>query len=142
VRSSREQRNPRPTNVGATIDAQGHLRVYEEVGVKESTSVKSRSAQVETANEAARENRFVAASDSSESRSRGATRASGRSALVHVVRPQETLRSIARDRLGNSRRANEIAELNEDRLAESGGVPAAGQTLILPSDAAPLRQPR
>jgi hypothetical protein len=55
---------------------------------------------------------------------------------IHVVRPFETLRSIARDRLDDSRRASEIAELNRDRLGESGAL-APGQVLLLPADARP-----
>jgi len=56
---------------------------------------------------------------------------------VHVVRPYETLRSIARDRLGNSGRANEIIELNQGRLPANQQL-TPGQRLLLPDDARPL----
>jgi hypothetical protein len=58
---------------------------------------------------------------------------------VHVVRQSETLRSIARDRLGNASRAAEIIELNRESLPESNQV-TVGQHLILPPDARPLRR--
>jgi nucleoid-associated protein YgaU len=51
----------------------------------------------------------------------------------HVVRDGETLRSIARDRLGNSRREAEIRQLNLDVMADEG--PVVGQRLRLPTDA-------
>jgi nucleoid-associated protein YgaU len=53
---------------------------------------------------------------------------------VHVVRRYETLRSIARDRLGNVHRADEIIELNRDRLANPDQL-TPGQRLVLPLDA-------
>jgi general secretion pathway protein D len=56
----------------------------------------------------------------------------------HVVGRFETIRSIARDRLGDSRRAGEIAELNQDRLSE-GNQLRPGLRLLLPSDAIPDR---
>ena len=58
---------------------------------------------------------------------------------VHVVRRYETLRSIARDRLGDSRRADEIIELNRDRVPVASQL-TPGQRLLLPSDATPVRQ--
>jgi nucleoid-associated protein YgaU len=58
---------------------------------------------------------------------------------VHVVRRYETLRSIARDRLGDARRAAEIIELNQDRLPETGQL-ATGQLLFLPLDARPVHR--
>jgi nucleoid-associated protein YgaU len=57
----------------------------------------------------------------------------------HIVRRYETLRSIARDRLGDSRRADEIIELNRDRLGESDQL-KPGLPLVLPPDAATERQ--
>jgi len=58
---------------------------------------------------------------------------------VHVVRRYETLRSIARDRLGSSRRADEIIELNQDRLPDTHQL-TPGQRLLLPDDARPTGQ--
>jgi nucleoid-associated protein YgaU len=57
-----------------------------------------------------------------------------------VVQPHETLRGIARDRLGDPRRFEEIAELNRDLLTD--GRLTAGMRLLLPHDArpAPLRR--
>jgi len=80
-------------------------------------------------------------SDRRSSTPRGASNGRRRNPPVHVVGPRETLRSIARDRLGDSHRADEIAELNQDRLLESG-VLAPGQTLVLPFDAAVARPSR
>ena len=51
----------------------------------------------------------------------------------HVVKAHETLRSIARDRLGDPRRAEEIREMNLDELGED--PPRVGMTLRLPDDA-------
>ena len=67
------------------------------------------------------------------------SRAPRRAPPYHVVRRYETLRSIARDRLGDSRRADEIIELNQDRLPESNQL-RPGLRLLLPSDAAPEPQ--
>ncbi len=60
---------------------------------------------------------------------------------VHVVGRFESLRSIARDRLGDARRAPEILALNRDTL-RSSDRPVPGQHLRLPRDAAPLRHGR
>jgi nucleoid-associated protein YgaU len=60
---------------------------------------------------------------------------------IHVVRRYESLRSIARDRLGDSRRAGEIAELNQDRLGDNTPV-RPGMRLILPADATPAVEAR
>ncbi len=57
--------------------------------------------------------------------------------VIHVVRRRETLRSIAQDRLGDPGRGGEIAALNQDMLAEAGGV-NVGMRLLLPADARPL----
>ena len=59
---------------------------------------------------------------------------------IHVVQPHETLRGIARDRLGDPRRFQEIAELNRDLLTD--GRLSPGMRLLLPHDArpAPLRR--
>jgi hypothetical protein len=53
-----------------------------------------------------------------------------------VVRRNETLRSIARDRLGDVRRSGEIAALNRDLLGDDPR-PVPGQRLILPAGAGP-----
>jgi general secretion pathway protein D len=81
----------------------------------------------------------LTASDSSGSTSHIATAPGRRTRPFHVVRPHETLRSIARDYLGDSRRADEIAELNQDRIAATGTL-VPGQTLVLPADAASTRR--
>jgi nucleoid-associated protein YgaU len=60
---------------------------------------------------------------------------------IHVVGRFESLRSIARDRLGDSRRAAEILALNRDTL-RSSDRPVPGQHLRLPKDATPLRHGR
>jgi nucleoid-associated protein YgaU len=56
---------------------------------------------------------------------------------VHVVQPRETLASIAMARLGDSRRALEIAELNRELLGPDRRI-RPRQRLILPADARPL----
>jgi nucleoid-associated protein YgaU len=134
VQPTRAARTPSPTPVQATTRALGRFSGSEPSQDQERTSV-------EFPNKTARENGEPLTSDGSTSSSRGARNAGRRSLPVHVVQPQETLRSIAGDRLGSTRRAGEIAELNQDRLAESG-VLAPGQTLLLPSDARPLRMSR
>ena len=53
---------------------------------------------------------------------------------VYKVRPSDTLRSIARDTLGSSRRAGEILDLNPGLVDESGRL-TAGQLIELPDDA-------
>ncbi len=69
--------------------------------------------------------------------SAGPEGSSPRGALpVHVVRSYETLRSIARDRLGNALRADEIIDLNRDRIPDLNRL-APGQRLLLPEDAMP-----
>jgi nucleoid-associated protein YgaU len=55
---------------------------------------------------------------------------------VHVVQPGETLRIIARDRLGDPRRTREIIELNRELLGADGRI-RVRQRLILPADARP-----
>ena len=57
-----------------------------------------------------------------------------RAAPVHKVRSRETLRSIARDRLGDSRRAREILDLNRDAIPDPAHL-TPGQVLDLPDDA-------
>ncbi len=54
---------------------------------------------------------------------------------IHVVQQRETLRAIARDRLGDPRRFQEIANLNQDLLTD--GRILAGMRLLLPNDARP-----
>jgi len=53
---------------------------------------------------------------------------------VYKVRPYDTLRSIARDTLGDSRRASEILELNRRRIDDPTHL-IVGQILELPVDA-------
>jgi nucleoid-associated protein YgaU len=53
---------------------------------------------------------------------------------AYKVRPNDTLRSIARDTLGNARRANEILELNRDIIDDPSNL-IVGQMLELPEDA-------
>jgi nucleoid-associated protein YgaU len=60
----------------------------------------------------------------------------GGGTAIHVVRPNETLRSIARAWFGDDSRAREIAELNRD-LLQAEGRPRVGQRLILPAGATP-----
>jgi nucleoid-associated protein YgaU len=50
------------------------------------------------------------------------------------VRPNDTLRSIARDTLGSARRANEILDLNRDIIDDPSNL-IVGQMLELPEDA-------
>ena len=58
---------------------------------------------------------------------------------IHVVRKGETLQRIARDRLGDERRRDEIAELNRDLLGGETPRLIPGQRLLLPGDAGPPR---
>ena len=53
---------------------------------------------------------------------------------VYKVRPYDTLRSIARDTLGDSRRADEILELNRGLIDDPTHL-IVGQILELPEDA-------
>ena len=53
---------------------------------------------------------------------------------VYRVRTYDTLRSIARDTLGDSRRADEILELNRGLIDDPGQL-VVGQVLELPEDA-------
>ena len=55
-------------------------------------------------------------------------------AVYHVVGPDETPRSIARDRLGDARRADEIVNLNHGLLAAEGRW-RPGLRILLPPDA-------
>jgi nucleoid-associated protein YgaU len=50
---------------------------------------------------------------------------------VHVVKPRETLRSIAKRELGDSRRENEILDLNRDLVDDPNDLPE-GTPLRLP----------
>ena len=54
---------------------------------------------------------------------------------TYRVKPNDTLRSIARDTLRDSHRATEIYNLNRDSLADPRALPAPGTTLTLPTDA-------
>jgi nucleoid-associated protein YgaU len=60
---------------------------------------------------------------------------------IHRIRAQETLRSIARDTLGDSRRAAEILDLNRDVIDDPNHL-TPGQIIDLPEDARPGRQVR
>jgi nucleoid-associated protein YgaU len=53
---------------------------------------------------------------------------------VYKVRRYDTLRSIARDVLGDPRRADELYEINRDIIADPTRL-APGQLLELPEDA-------
>lgn len=53
---------------------------------------------------------------------------------VYKVRPYDTLRSIARDTLDDSRRADEILELNEEIIDNPRHL-IPGQIIELPEDA-------
>lgn len=53
---------------------------------------------------------------------------------VHVVRPDDTLRIIAREKCGDEQKALEIIALNRDALSREGR-PRVGQCLILPAPA-------
>lgn len=57
---------------------------------------------------------------------------------VHKVRPRETLRTIARDRLGDAHRADEILELNRQVIDDPHHL-IVGQVLDLPDDARTAR---
>jgi type II secretory pathway component GspD/PulD (secretin)/nucleoid-associated protein YgaU len=57
---------------------------------------------------------------------------------VHIVRKDETLQSIAAQRLGDPRRSLEIADLNRDLLGKDARL-TPGQRLLLPDDACQLR---
>ena len=71
---------------------------------------------------------------------RAAVRPARRSgAPLHVVRPGETPRSIAQDRLGDARRAHEIIELNHEQLAKEGRW-RPGLSIRLPADVGPSRE--
>jgi nucleoid-associated protein YgaU len=60
---------------------------------------------------------------------------------IYRVRPYDTLRSIARDTLGSSRRADEILDLNRGLIDDPTQL-AVGQVLELPEDAkTSLRRP-
>ena len=54
---------------------------------------------------------------------------------IYRVKPNDTLRSIARDTLRDSHRATEIYNLNRDTLSDIRALPAPGTTLTLPTDA-------
>jgi nucleoid-associated protein YgaU len=60
----------------------------------------------------------------------------------YVVGPHDTLRSIARDTLGDSHRFDEIFELNRDQLDDPLTRLRPGITLVLPDGARPGRRRR
>jgi nucleoid-associated protein YgaU len=83
--------------------------------------------------------------DETESRTSARPRAGGSAPApgrpVYRVRPYDTLRSIARDTLRSSRRADEILELNRG-LIDNPNQLVVGQVLELPDDARTnLRRP-
>ena len=57
---------------------------------------------------------------------------------IYKVRQYDTLRTIARDTLGDPRRANEILDLNRDIIDDPAHL-IVGQILELPEDARPAR---
>jgi hypothetical protein len=57
---------------------------------------------------------------------------------IYKVRRYDTLRTIARDTLGDSRRADEVLELNRDIIDDPGHL-IVGQILELPEDARVVR---
>ena len=57
---------------------------------------------------------------------------------IYKVRQYDTLRTIARDTLGDPRRANEILDLNHDIIDDPAHL-IVGQILELPEDARPAR---
>jgi nucleoid-associated protein YgaU len=57
---------------------------------------------------------------------------------IYKVRPYDTLRTIARDTLGDSRRSSEILDLNRDIIDDPGHL-IVGQILELPEDARTMR---
>jgi nucleoid-associated protein YgaU len=57
---------------------------------------------------------------------------------IYKVRPYDTLRTIARDTLGNARRADEILDLNRDLIDDPSHL-IVGQILELPEDARAIR---
>jgi nucleoid-associated protein YgaU len=57
---------------------------------------------------------------------------------IYKVRQYDTLRTIARDTLGDSRRASEILDLNREIVDDPSHL-IVGQVLELPEDARPLR---
>jgi nucleoid-associated protein YgaU len=75
--------------------------------------------------------------DAPETRSAARPPATGKAPLsrpVYKVRPYDSLRSIARDMLGDSHRADEILELNRDLIDDPTHL-IVGQILELPDDA-------
>lgn len=73
------------------------------------------------------------AATSTDSASPSTTNAGG--FAVYIVRPEDTLRIIAREKCGDERKALEIIALNRDAL-NAEGRPRVGQCLILPAPAA------
>ena len=63
-----------------------------------------------------------------------ATAAASRRRPVYKIRPYETLRSIARDMLGDSHRSSEILDLNRDLIDDPAHL-IVGQVIELPDDA-------
>ena len=65
---------------------------------------------------------------------RAATADAGGRRPVYKIRPYDTLRSIARDMLGDSHRSSEILKLNRDLIDDPSHL-IVGQVLELPGDA-------
>ena len=106
------------TRTGAPLDAAMQRAGFEvEAPVRHGASASARAAMID----------LTAAADGSDDHP------------IHIVGRFESLRSIARDRLGDSRRAAEILALNRDVLRASDR-PVPGQHLRLPRDAAPIRR--
>jgi nucleoid-associated protein YgaU len=77
------------------------------------------------------------ASDEPETRTAArprATAAASKRRPVYKIRPYDTLRSIARDMLGDSHRSSEILDLNRDLIDDPAHL-IVGQVLELPDDA-------
>jgi nucleoid-associated protein YgaU len=65
---------------------------------------------------------------------RGTGKSGPATRLVYKVRTHDTLRSIARDTLGDANRSTEILELNRELIDDPGHLPE-GKVLTLPDDA-------
>jgi len=81
--------------------------------------------------------------DEEETREEPASRTAARRAVTgdtggrrpaYKIRPNDTLRSIARDMLGDSHRVTEILELNRDLIDDPSHL-IVGQVVELPDDA-------
>jgi hypothetical protein len=91
--------------------------------------------QGENISQAARGNRRLSRDDDHETGSRPQAAASR---PIYKVRQYDTLRTIARDTLGDAHRADEILNLNRDIVDDPGHL-IVGQVLELPEDARAIR---